>query len=182
MRELNSRGRFGGSIHGIELWKNSWCYHWQPGTLCSSHYWCVQQLEMVTFQLKMAIDKFEKKYLYRKASIWKAPGLFGHCLNSFWPPSSLCQTSTLEHLLGPILPFACKKKIPIWTWWFIIKYVPQTILESDPQNEENAYLNMEKSALNQASVSNTERAMPKCRNLFSERGFSYTKVRLKIHI
>ena len=60
--------------------------------------------------------------------------------------------------------------------------MPQTILESDPQNEENAYLNMEKSALNQASVSNTERAMPKCRNLFSERGFSYTKVRLKIHI
>ena len=144
MRELNSRGRFGGSIHGIELWKHSWCYHWQPGTLCSSHYWCVQQLEMVTFQLKMAIDKFEKKYLYRKASIWKAPGLFGHCLNSFWPPSSLCQTSTLEHFLGPILPFACKKKIPIWTWWFIIKYVPQTILESDPQNEENAYLNREK--------------------------------------
>ena len=51
-----------------------------------------------------------------------------------------------------------------------------------PGNKEVAHLNIKKSALNQASVSNPKRAMPKCRNFFSERGFSKTKVRLKIHI
>ena len=64
---------------GIELWKISWYYQWQTGRLCSSHYWCVQQLEMVTFQLKVAIDWFRKKplseslYLKSAQSIWALP-------------------------------------------------------------------------------------------------------------